>query len=75
MGNLQNQFLAQYCEKYTEPFNPQIMIKKDEDIIEAVKKVILSAQRDKFFTIKVQGFRTIDSYIEIGDKRNSVEYV
>lgn len=72
MGNLQNQFLAQYCEKYTEPFNPQIMIKKDEDIIEAVKKVILSAQRDKFFTIKVQGFRTIDSYIEIENVLHSV---
>jgi hypothetical protein len=42
-------------------------VRSDEDIIEELKKIILSCQRDKFFTIKVLDFRVVDDYKEIND--------
>ena len=41
------------------------LLGNDDSIIEHLKEVILSAQRDKFFTIKVKGFRVIEDYREI----------
>ena len=41
------------------------LLRNDDSIIEHLKEVILSAQRDKFFTIKVKGFRVIEDYREI----------
>lgn len=47
------------------PFNPQLFEDSDEGIIEELKKVILSCQRDSFFTIKVEGFEVVEEYDRI----------
>lgn len=54
-----------YNDKYIKKFNPDLFAESDEGIIEELKKVILSCQRNTFFTIKVKGFRVIEDYAEI----------
>src|SRR5574343_519547 len=61
----QKEFIAAYNNEYREQFNPVLFTRNDDSIIEHLKEVILSAQRDKFFTIKVKGFRVIEDYREI----------
>ena len=56
----QKEFIAAYNNEYREQFNPVLFTRNDDSIIEHLKEVILSAQRDKFFTIKVKGFRVIE---------------
>ena len=55
MGNItQTSLLRQYNDEYREQFN-SIFFQKDEDeIIEYLKKVILSCQRERFFILKMK---------------------
>src|SRR5690606_15929828 len=50
---------------YREQFNPILFNRDDYEVIEALKKVILSCQRDKYFTIRVENFRVVEDYDEI----------
>lgn len=61
----QAHFIAEYNNKYREKFNPILFERDEDEIIEELKKIILSCQRDKFFTIKVLSFRTVEDYAEI----------
>lgn len=61
----QAQFIHDFNDKYRERFNETLFKRDDYEVIEALKKVILSCQRDKYFTIKVTGFRVIEEYDEI----------
>lgn len=51
-----------YNDKYRKKFNPDLFADSDEGIIEELKKVVLSCQRESFFTIKVEGFEVIEDY-------------
>ena len=66
MGNItQTSLLRQYNDEYREQFN-SIFFQKDEDeIIEYLKKVILSCQRERFFILKVKKFTVVEDYDEI----------
>lgn len=63
----QAEFIRKFNEQYREQFNPILFQRDDYEVIEALKKVILSCQRDKYFTIKVTGFRVVEDYDEIVD--------
>lgn len=63
----QAQLIKEFNDKYREKFNPDFFKRSSDAIIEELKKVILSCQRDKFFTIKVLKFRVVEDYKEIND--------
>lgn len=65
--------IAAYNQQYRTPFNKELFKRDDNEIIEYLKKVILSAQRDQFFVIKVTGFNVIDDYAEIQRRLREVE--
>ena len=69
----QKEWIANYNEQYRTPFNKDLFKRDDNEIIEYLKKVILSAQRDQFFVIKVTGFNVIDDYVEIQRRLRDVE--
>ena len=55
----------QFSAENRVPFNPELFEDSDVGIIEELKKVILSCQRESFFTIKVEGFEVIEEYDKI----------
>ncbi len=61
----QAQLIKQFNDQYREKFNPEFFKRSSDAIIEELKKVILSCQRDKFFTIKVLEFKVVEDYAEI----------
>lgn len=61
----QEQFIAEYNRKYREAFNPALFKRKEEDIINAIKLIVYSCERESMFTIKVKDFQVIDDYDEI----------
>jgi hypothetical protein len=71
----QASFIRQYNDKYREPFNDELFRRSDDDIIEELKKVILSCERSKYFTLKVSKFTVIDDYGTIIDMLREQEKV
>ena len=61
----QNEFIKNYNDEYREKFNDNLFHRDDNEIIEALKKVILSCERDKYFTLKVEKFTVVEDYAEI----------
>lgn len=61
----QAQWIREYSDQHREHFNPDLFTRSDYDVIEAIKKIILSCQRNLYFTIRVDGFRVVESYEEI----------
>ena len=61
----QAQFMRRYNETHREEFNPVYFQRENQDIIDCMKKVILSCERDKYFTLKVLDIKEIYSYEEI----------
>lgn len=57
--------ISQYSDNKIENFNERIFTRTEDDITEQIQKVILSAQRSRFFTIKVESFKEIKSYREV----------
>ena len=60
-----DQFLYNFNDQHREKFNDFWFTRNDDDIIEGMKQVILSCERDKYFIIKVIGFEVIKDYEEI----------
>lgn len=61
----QREFIREYNDIHREEFNPCLFEKDDNAIIEELKKVILSCQRSRVFTIKVLKFTVVEDYDEI----------
>ena len=61
----QRQFIREFNDKHREHFNDELFVHTDDDIIEEIKKVILSCERSRVFTIKVKKFTVIREYSEI----------
>ena len=60
-----DKFMYQFNKENRTPFNDYWFQRNDEDLIEGMKQVILSCQRDKYFVLKVLNFETIKDYNEI----------
>ena len=80
-------FMHDFNDKSREHFNHYWFERNDNDIIEGMKQIILSCERDKYFILKVLGFDVITDYEEINrimynyynrktkkDKREDNEY-
>lgn len=63
----QSDLVSMFGDEHFDKFNESLFNFKDEDIIEALKKVILSCQRNGSFVIKVTNFTVIEDYKEIRD--------
>lgn len=61
----QASMMRAYNDQFKEKFNPDLFVKDDNAIIEELKKVILSCQRNRAFTIKVVNFTVVEDYDEI----------
>lgn len=61
----QAEFMRKYNDETREHFNDKLFQRSNEEIIEEIEKVILSCQRDKYFTLKVVSFRVVMEYEEI----------
>lgn len=65
IDNNQLALVHSFNDEYRQKFNPDLFVEPDIGIIEELKKVILSCQRNTFFTIKVEGFDVIEEYDQI----------
>lgn len=61
----QSQFMRQYNETHREEFNPALFERNNEEIVEAIKAVVTSCQRDKYYTLKLLSFEAIYKYEDI----------
>ena len=60
-----NKFMHDFNDRNREHFNHYWFERNDDDLIEGMKQVILSCERDKYFVLKVIGFEVIKDYEEI----------
>ena len=67
-----DKFMYEFNKNNREEFNDYWFQRNDDDLIEGMKHVILSCQRDKYFVLKVLNFETIKDYNEIN--RTLYEY-
>ena len=66
MGYTQKELLAKFNSEKRPKFNPKLFERSDDDLIESVKKIICSCQRDQpNFKFKVMSFTVIENYDEI----------
>lgn len=61
----QEEFIRKYNESHREEFNPKFFERDNQEIIDAVKKIILSCERNRYFTLKVMEMNEIYDYEEI----------
>lgn len=61
----QNQFMRQFNESHREEFNPELFKRDNEEIVEAIRSVLMSCQRDKYYTLQLLSFKAIYEYEEI----------
>ena len=61
----QAQYMRRYNETHREEFNPAYFERSNKDIMNCMKKIILSCERDKYFTVKVLDMREVYNYEEI----------
>lgn len=61
----QAEFIRNHNEKHRKPFNPELFVKNDNDIILELEKAIVSCQRRRAFTLKVVNFTVVEDYDEI----------
>ena len=61
----QAQFMRQFNETHREDFNPQLFQRDNDEIIQAIRDVVESCQRDKYYTLKLLSFTPIYDYEEI----------
>jgi hypothetical protein len=61
----QRQLIHDYNDKFRPKFNRSLFVRHDEDIINALKHIIYSIERDSAFTIKVLDFEVITSYDDV----------
>ena len=66
MSNLtQAEWIRQYNDDHREQFNPDLFKRDDYEVVAAIEKIILSCQRNSYFTIKVEKFTVVEDYEEI----------
>lgn len=58
-------FMHDFNDKHREQFNDYWFERNDDDLIEGMKQIILSCERDKYFILKVLNFEVIKDYEDI----------
>lgn len=65
MKYTQAQFMREFNDATREQFNPDLFKRDNYEIVDAVKAVIDSCQRDKYYTLKCLSFEVIEKYEDI----------
>lgn len=61
----QREFIHSYNDKFRPKFNQELFVRSDDEIVEAMKRVVYSCERESTFTIKVLDFEVIDDYDDV----------
>ena len=61
----QREFIHNFNDKYRPKFNPELFKRSDDELVDAIKAVIYSCERESSFTIKVTNFQVIDDYDDV----------
>ena len=61
----QREFIHNFNKKTRPPFNEALFNRTDEDIIDALRKIVYSLERDSTFVIKVVNFEVITNFDEV----------
>ena len=61
----QEQLIHDFAEQNTPQINKELFVRSEDAAIRELQNVILSCQRNKFFTIKVVKFRVVEDYLEM----------
>lgn len=61
----QRELIHQFAQDTRPPFKDNLFERNDDDLIQALENVILSCQRDKYFTIRVEKFTVVKDYEEV----------
>ena len=69
----QRELLHQYNEKYRDDFNPIYFNRENDAIINALRNVVLSCQRNSNFLIQVTSFNVIEDYNEVMNRLKAYE--
>ena len=62
----QAQFMRQFNETHREEFNPELFKRDNEEIVEAIRQVVMSCERDKYYTLKLLSF---EAFLNSSDKQ------
>lgn len=58
----QQELIRRFNDENRSSFNEKLFERSDDEIIQMLEKVILSCQRSKYFTLKVQNFTVVEDY-------------
>ena len=58
----QQELIRKFNDESRSSFNEKLFERSDDEIIQMLEKVILSCQRSKYFTLKVQNFTVVEDY-------------
>ena len=61
----QRELIHKFNDKFRPKFNQELFKRSDDELIDAIKAVIYSCERDSTFTIKVTNFQVIDDYDDV----------
>lgn len=61
----QAQFMRQFNETHREEFESKLFERDNEELINSIREVLLSCEKDKYFTLKLLTFKVIYNYEEI----------
>lgn len=63
----QAEFSRRFNETHREEFNPDLFKRDNQELVDSIRLVVESIQRDKYFTLKLLSFETIWDYEAIYD--------
>lgn len=61
----QREFIHSYNDKYRPKFNKDLFVRTDDELINAMRDIVYSCERDSVFTIKILNFEVIENYDDI----------
>ena len=61
----QREFIHKFNDEYRPKFNSELFKRSDDELINAIRNVVYSCERDSTFTIKVTNFQVIDDYDDV----------
>lgn len=61
----QREFIHEYNKRNRPSFNNNFFVRSDDDLVNAIKHVVYSCERDNTFTIKILEFEVIEDYDDV----------
>lgn len=61
----QREFIHQYNDTNRPKFNSKLFVRSDDELVNAIRDVVYSCEREQSFIIKILNFEVIDNYDDI----------